>query len=125
MPSFMQSVLIIEDDPDMQALERMALECGGYAVTSANNGVEGLQRLRGKSDPPCAIVLDLMMPVMDGLTFLATRERDGIGADVPVICVTAAGPELMEEARQLGAVACVEKPANLDELCALVGRYCN
>lgn len=121
----MPNVLIIEDDPDMQALERMALECGGYDVTAASNGAEGLQQLRGTAEPPCAILLDLMMPVMDGLTFLATRERDGIGADVPVICITAAGEELMAEARQLGAVACMEKPTNLDELCAMVGRYCN
>ncbi len=118
----MPSVLIIEDDPDMRALERMALEGGGYDVTAASNGAEGLKRLQ--RERPSVIVLDLMMPVMDGLTFLATRERDQIRADVPVICVSAAGPELMEEARQLGAVACVEKPTNFDELCTLVGRYC-
>ncbi len=118
----MPSVLIIEDDPDMQALERMALECGGFDVTAASNGAEGLKRLERQR--PCVILLDLMMPVMDGLTFLAMRERHQLQTDVPVICISAAGHELMEEARQLGAVACVDKPANLDDLCALVGRYC-
>ncbi len=118
----MPRVLIIEDDPDMQALERMALECGGFDVTAASNGAEALRRL--ERERPCVILLDLMMPVMDGLTFLALRERDQIRADVPVICVSAGGPEMMAEARQLGAVACVDKPADFDALCELVGRYC-
>jgi CheY-like chemotaxis protein len=116
-------VLIVEDDPDMRTLERHALECGGYNVTTATNGAEGLQRLH-KGDPPCLILLDLMMPVMDGLTFLAERRRSSVGQDVPVVCVTAAGPELMARARELGAVACVEKPTDFDDLCGVVRRYC-
>lgn len=119
----MRSVLIIEDDPDMRALERMVLERGGYDVSAASNGVEGLRSLQGER--PCVIVLDLMMPIMDGLTFLATREREAIEADVPVICVSAGGPEILAEARQLGAVACMKKPTDMNELCRLVGRYCN
>lgn len=118
----MPRVLIIEDDPDMQALERMALECSGFDVATANDGAEGLQRLR--RDRPCVVLLDLMMPVMDGLTFLAERQKDQIGTDVPVICVSAGGPEMLAEARGLGAAECVHKPADFDALTELVERYC-
>ena len=118
----MPSVLIIEDDPDMQTLERMALESEGYDVTAVSNGSEGLQRL--ETARPCVIVLDLMMPVMDGLMFLTIRRRYGLGADIPVICLSAAGPALMEEAHRLGADACMHKPTDFDELCGLVEKYC-
>ncbi|MEO6239468.1 MAG: response regulator [Vicinamibacterales bacterium] len=119
----MPTVLIVEDDPDMRTLERYALECGGYKVATARNGAEGLQRLH-TDDPPCLILLDLMMPIMDGLTFLAERRKGSLRQDVPVVCVTAAGPELMARARALGAVACVEKPTDFDDLCGVVRQYC-
>ena len=119
----MPTVLIVEDDPDMRTLERLALECGGYKVATARNGAEGLQRLRS-DDPPCLILLDLMMPVMDGLTFLAERRKGSPSEEVPVVCVTAAGPELMARARALGAVACLEKPTDFDGLCGVVRQYC-
>lgn len=118
----MPSVLIIEDDPDMRALERLALECGGYDVTTATNGAEGLRSLQRQR--PCVILLDLMMPVMDGITFLRERQKGSAAVDVPVICVSAAGPELLDQALRLGAAACVHKPADFDDLCELVGRYC-
>ena len=118
----LSSVLVIEDDPDMQELQRMTLEGSGYLVIAAHNGLEGLRRLQ--STRPCLILLDLMMPVMDGLTFLATRGQEGIGADVPVVCLSAGGPELMAEARRLGAVACLHKPTDFEELCGVVEKYC-
>ena len=118
----MPSVLIIEDDPDMRTLERMALEDDGYDVATANDGAQGLQSLRKQR--PCVILLDLMMPVMDGLTFLAERRRAQIAENVPVICVSAAGPELMAQARVLGATACLDKPTDFNSLCELVGRLC-
>jgi DNA-binding response OmpR family regulator len=113
-------VLIVEDDPDMRALERMALESGGFDVTTANNGAEAL---RG-DERPCVILLDLMMPVMDGLAFLTERRTRTNLTGVPVICLSAGGPELMAEARQRGAAECVSKPTDFDQLCALVARYC-
>ena len=116
-------VLVVEDDPDIRILERMVLEGSGYNVNTATNGREALQRL-ATEDPPCVIVLDLMMPVMDGLAFLAQRREDPALQDIPVICVSAGGPELMAQARRLGAAACVAKTTDFDELCGLVGQYC-
>jgi CheY-like chemotaxis protein len=116
-------VLVVEDDPDMRALEQTMLECGGYDVEMAGNGVEALETLR-QNGSPCVIILDLMMPVMDGLSFLRECHRRGAAANTPVICVSAAGPELVGEALKLGAAECLHKPADLDELCATVARYC-
>jgi CheY-like chemotaxis protein len=118
----MPSVLIIEDDPDMRELERVTLEYGGYQVSVALNGREGLRKL--SESRPCVILLDLMMPVMDGLTFLAERKRDPEAAKVPVLCVSAAGIEMTDEALRLGARECLHKPADLLELCERVERYC-
>jgi DNA-binding response OmpR family regulator len=61
---------------------------------------------------------------MDGLTFLVERRRRGVALDVPVICVTAGGDEMMRHAMRLGASECLQKPANLDELCDKVALYC-
>ncbi|MEO6235381.1 MAG: response regulator [Vicinamibacterales bacterium] len=119
----MPTVLIVEDDPDIRMLERHALEGGGYDVAMATNGLEGLQRLRGGA-VPCLILLDLMMPVMDGLSFLAERRKSHVCEEVPVVCVTAGGPELMARARELGAIACVDKPTDFEDLCDVVRQYC-
>jgi CheY-like chemotaxis protein len=64
------------------------------------------------------------MPVMDGLTFLAERLKEGVALDVPVICVSASGTDVLAQARRLGAVACIPKPADLDALCEMVTRHC-
>lgn len=119
----MSTVLVIEDDPDMRELERMALSDSGHDVLLARNGREGLQTL--KSRRPCVILLDLMMPVMDGLTFLAERKRRNVGADVPVVCISAGGDEIIDEALRLGAKECIHKPADFDDLCERVSHYCN
>ena len=114
-------VLIVEDDPDMRALECMALEESGCEVVAAAHGLEALACLDRME--PTIILLDLMMPGMDGLTFLAERRKRGIQMDVPVICVSAASGELIAHAVALGACATVPKPADFDLLSALVAHY--
>ena len=119
----MSTVLVIDDDPDMRELERTALSCDGHEVMLASNGSEGLRELARKR--PCVILLDLMMPVMDGLTFLVERKRRGVSPDVPVVCVSAGGPEIVDRAMRLGAADCIHKPADFDDLCERVARYCS
>ena len=118
----MSTVLVIEDDPDMREIERATLGCAGHDVMVAANGREGLEALAQRR--PCVILLDLMMPVMDGLTFLAERRKRALATDVPVVCVTAAGLEMTAHAMDLGAQECLHKPADFDELCERVGYYC-
>jgi DNA-binding response OmpR family regulator len=116
------TVLVIDDDDDMREIERTALVCAGYQVMLATNGLEGLQML--ESQRPCVILLDLMMPLMDGLTFLAERHRLGLAEDVPVVCFTAGGQEMQAHALSLGARECLHKPTDFDELCDRIRYYC-
>ena len=118
----MGTVLIIEDDADMREIERATLDSAGYHVVLATNGQEGLQLLAKQS--PCVILLDLMMPVMDGLTFLAERRRRGLARGVPVVCVTAGGSEIQRHALTLGASECLLKPPDFEVLCERVRYHC-
>jgi DNA-binding response OmpR family regulator len=118
----MPTVLVIEDDADMREIERMTLDCAGHEVLLAANGQEGLRVLEQRR--PCVILLDLMMPVMDGLTFLAELQKRGLAEDVPVVCITAGGREMQNHAMSLGACECLQKPADFDELCDRIRYYC-
>lgn len=119
----MPHVLIVEDDEDMRVLERMALEHLGYEVSEARNGLEAINRLT-LGTRPCVILLDLMMPIMDGLSFLKARARLPEASGIPVICLTAAGSELIDQALPMGVADCLHKPSDMEQLCALVEKYC-
>jgi CheY-like chemotaxis protein len=80
-------VLVVEDDPDLRALLRRLLEPAGYAVLEAGNGQAALDQVR--SGRPGLVLLDLMMPEMDGFEFLGELRRDEVGRAIPVIVVTA------------------------------------
>jgi len=69
------TILVVEDDPATRAGLVSLLEAEGFAVRSAGNGQEALDVLEGAAVPPRLILLDLMMPVMDGWQFLAERRR--------------------------------------------------
>ncbi|CAN5842249.1 response regulator [soil metagenome] len=118
----MPVVLIVEDDADVREFETAALLSGGHEVVVATNGREALEVLEHLQ--PCIIILDLMMPVMDGLTFLVERRRRDLAPGVPVVCVSAAGEPFLRRARQLGAQECIHKPADMDDLCDCVSQYC-
>jgi len=118
----MATVLIVEDDPDMREIERAMLGCAGHDVMLAANGREGLEMLAAQQ--PCVILLDLMMPVMDGLTFLAERRKLGLAEGIPIVCVTAGTENLKKQALRLGARECLPKPTDFEDLCELVAQYC-
>jgi DNA-binding response OmpR family regulator len=111
-------VLVIEDDPDIRAMMTEALECEGYDVAQAPDGAEGLRVAREQA--PDLILLDLMMPVMDGRTFRANQRLDRALARIPVIVVSALRPD---STSGLDAVAYLHKPFDLDDLYRLVARY--
>ncbi len=116
-------VLVVEDDADMREIERQVLGYAGFEVLLAANGREALDWV---TDQGCdLILLDLMMPVMDGLTFLAERRRLGLAAGVPIVCVSAEGPEMLRHALRLGATECLQKPVDVEELCERVEHYCH
>jgi two-component system response regulator MprA len=110
-------IFVVEDDPDARELATEFLRLHGFEVRAANDGVEALEAITGGYRPD-AIVLDLMMPRMDGAQFLA-RYRRMDGADgVPVIIVTAA-PQL---AKGLPCRAMLAKPYDLSDLLPLLAR---
>jgi len=110
-------VLVVEDDADIRDALRTLLEEVGCEVSTANNGSEALDALHGRERPQL-IVLDLMMPVMDGWTFLERRREDAGLASIPVVVTTAA-----HNATAGGVEAVLRKPYDLEDLAALVRRH--
>jgi signal transduction histidine kinase/CheY-like chemotaxis protein len=92
-PVGQQTVLVIEDDPSMREMLQRTLAKDGWQVTEAQNGKVGLEKLDGGA--PALILLDLMMPEMDGFEFLDTLRRRKDGQRIPVIAITA--KDLTEE----------------------------
>lgn len=84
-----KSVLIVDDDADIRELLAEALIDRGFEVATAANGLDALQVLRGMCVRPSVILLDLMMPIMDGYGFLEQRRCDPALASIPLAIVTA------------------------------------
>ena len=116
------SVLVVDDDRDILETTRFILENAGYRVSTAENGAEALHLLYGEA-APCVILLDLMMPVMNGWEFRAEQARDPGLAGIPVIVVTGAGRVALKTA-SLGAACLLEKPVDLARLLSVVRHYC-
>ena len=114
------TVLIVEDDLDTREMLGRFLELEGYKVETAEHGRRALERL-GSGVGACVILLDLMMPVMDGWQFRQEQIRDASLADIPVIVVSAAGRERLEK---IQANAYLSKPVDLDELLGCVTQFC-
>jgi two-component system, chemotaxis family, chemotaxis protein CheY len=115
-----REVLVVDDDEDIRLALSDVLQDEGYRVTCASNGAEALAYLRS-GHIPSVMLLDLMMPVMDGWELRRQQMRDEVLAAVPVIVVTASGlckPTL----RDLEVADCLEKPLDLDVLLGAVSR---
>jgi two-component system, chemotaxis family, chemotaxis protein CheY len=113
-------ILIIEDDDDLRVMMAVMLELEGYPVVTARNGAEGLDAMRRAS--PRLILLDLMMPVMDGATFRRHQLADPQHADIPTLCVSACH-DADKAGAQLRATAVVPKPMTPEQLLAAVARH--
>ena len=103
-------VLIVDDEEDIREIVQLALETmGGWEVFTAESGNEGL--VQAEIQQPDAILLDMMMPDMDGFTTLAYLQANPATSDIPVIFITAKG-ETVDRNRcvELGAIAIIAKP---------------
>ena len=116
------SVLIVEDDRDVREALVEVLEEQGLIVASASNGAEALRYLGQAIDLPRLILLDLMMPVMDGRQFRGEQLKVDRLRAVPVWVMTAAGPFHSQD-ELLAIAGSIRKPVHLVELLELVGRY--
>jgi CheY-like chemotaxis protein len=121
MPA-MAAVMIVEDDPDTREMLGRFLELEGFYVRTAANGQLALQALRADSEL-CVILLDLMMPVMNGWQFRQAQARDPVLSQIPVVVVTAAGAR--EDIPPIDAYGWLSKPVDLDRLLATIGPLCS
>jgi CheY-like chemotaxis protein len=112
-------VLVIEDDVDVREVLRDTLTDEGYKVVTAENGAEGLAQLRGIREP-CVVLLDLLMPVMNGWEFRTRQLADPRLSQVPVIVMTATTN--IPEAK-IQADAFLQKPVDLDLLLETVSQH--
>jgi CheY-like chemotaxis protein len=114
-------VLVVEDDPDLREVMSEALSLRGITTTVAGNGLEALERLRS-APRPALILLDLMMPVMNGFQFRAEQQAVAHLRDIPVVLLSA-DPALPACSAQLQAAGFLHKPVQYDELWALIQRF--
>jgi CheY-like chemotaxis protein len=116
-----RSVLIVEDDESAREALAAFLEAEGYPVCEAANGREALDRARQEGIG--AILLDIMMPVMDGWEFRAVQLEDATLAAIPVMVITADG-STRDRAASLGLQEYMTKPIQFPRLLQFVGRHC-
>jgi CheY-like chemotaxis protein len=112
-----REVVVVDDDVDGREALAELLASRGYSVTTAGNGRDALDYLR-RSYLPGLIILDLMMPLMDGWEFLEHQSRDPALLDIPVVVLSATVPH-----HALSAKAILMKPVQPKELFQIIERY--
>ena len=113
-----KTLLVIDDDADIREALKTVLEEEGYNVVMAVNGEEGLKKLKATSGT-CLILLDMMMPVMNGKKFIEALLSDRKLKSIPIIVVSATA----DQACSQGAVELIKKPFNLHQLITSVARH--
>jgi CheY-like chemotaxis protein len=108
-----ESILIIDDDPGITDSLSMLLEDEGYRIAVEPNGSKGLEYL-AQNELPSLIILDVMMPVLDGFGFRQKQLEDARIANIPVLLMTAG--TLDQRIRGLNATAFLRKPIDIDQL---------
>jgi CheY-like chemotaxis protein len=121
----MITLLLAEDEPDVQLIARLSLKKAGFLVSTVNNGVELLERVT--RERPDVILLDWMMPDMDGFETCTRLKGSAATRDIPVIFLTAKVQESeIARALGLGAAGCIGKPFDAltlgDQVKAILGQ---
>jgi two-component system, OmpR family, alkaline phosphatase synthesis response regulator PhoP len=113
-------ILVVDDEPDFASIVQVNLEKEGFKVDVAYNGVEGLEKVR--SNPPDAIVLDVMMPEKDGYTVCKELKADPQYREIPIILLTAVGSHVTStrythyDGMSTEADDYISKPASAEEI---------
>jgi two-component system chemotaxis response regulator CheY len=113
-------ILVIDDDKDIRDMLDMVLAAEGYEVATASDGVAGLDRLRVGARPSL-ILLDMMMPRLDGEGFFRAMRSNPSTADIPVVILTG-HPSARKKAVELGVAGCLVKPVELLDLLSAIHR---
>jgi CheY-like chemotaxis protein len=112
-------VLVVDDDLDIRETLRDVAEAEGFAVATASDGREAMERLQ-RGPAPHLVLLDLMMPVMSGWEVLRAMRSDRALSSVPVVVISAVGSKM----DLFGASAFLCKPIDLDILLATLHQHC-
>jgi CheY-like chemotaxis protein len=110
-------ILVVDDDPSILETVREILDLEGYAVETATNGADALEKV--KHSPPLFILLDMRMPILDGWGF--AREMRARGVSIPIVVMTAA-QDARRWANEIGAAAYVAKPFEIPDFLTTVER---
>jgi CheY-like chemotaxis protein len=114
------AILLVEDNDDVREMMSLALQLDGHQVQAVANGRDALAELR-KGLRPCLILLDLMMPVMNGWELRAALQREPDWQDIPVVVISAVQPDV---AGRLRDTMYVPKPVDIDALLDMICTYC-
>ncbi|TMA19050.1 MAG: response regulator [Deltaproteobacteria bacterium] len=118
-----RTVLIVEDDADTRDAIVEVLTDRNYRALEASNGADALDELRGAAPRPCVILLDMMMPVMDGKEFRNLQRVDEALREIPVV-VLSAHADATGLAEQMEAAGFLRKPVDLVTLLQTVEQFC-
>jgi two-component system chemotaxis response regulator CheY len=113
------TVLVVEDDDDIREVIIEILEAEGYSTLSARNGKEALDLLE-QTAKPCLVLLDMMMPIMNGRQFLDAIMKNSRLAPLPVLIVSAIADKTNTE----GSIGYLKKPIDINVVLDVVGQYC-
>lgn len=114
------SILVVEDDEDIRNALTDLLEDEGYHTEAAVNGKEAL-RILGEIPKPCLVLLDMMMPIMNGRQFLDEVMKDSRLAPIPILIVSAIADKTNIE----GSIGFLKKPIDIDVVLNVVSQYCS
>jgi CheY-like chemotaxis protein len=117
LPVGLPDVLVVDDDPDIRAAVEDLLASAGFTVRTASEGAQGFQL--AQRWPPRVVILDIQMPVLDGLQFLARRSEDAAVAAIPVVVVSS---EPVDPSFRQSVSAWLPKPVDAAVLLTLVSR---
>jgi two-component system, sensor histidine kinase len=118
------SILVVDDDPAIRAMLSEVLGDEGYNIVSAANGQEALNHLHHNGGLPQLILLDLMMPTMNGWVFLSHQQQDAKLAAIPVVVISA-GANIQQRPLPYTPASILTKPVDVDLLLATVEHYCH
>ncbi|ACL04952.1 response regulator transcription factor [Desulfatibacillum aliphaticivorans] len=121
-----KKILVVDDEPDFCAIVKSYLEKEGYAVETAYDGVEGIDKV--KESPPDAIVLDVMMPEKDGYAVCSELKSDEKYQDIPIVMLTAVASHVTStryshyDGMSMEADDYIPKPASAEDITAAIKR---
>jgi CheY-like chemotaxis protein len=116
-----RQILIVEDYEDARLFMKFLVESYGYQVIEAADGLEAIEQL--KSQFPDLILMDMAMPVMDGIAATKAIRKFKNGTDIPIIAVTAHGKQFYEKAIAAGCNDLITKPVDFDSLEGILNQY--